>query len=312
MAKLVIAGGTGDLGSAIIRYYYSKSDHEVVVLSRAPHSDTDRLRYVLWDGRSVGDWYHELNAADVVINLAGEIINCRFTTLNRDRIRRSRIDATRVIGEAIQQVLVPPRLWINASGISIYEPSAVTLTESDEPRGTDFLAQVTRDWEEAFLVCHAPNTRKVCLRISSVLMTGRGMLKPLIRLVCFGLGGRIGSGDQYVSWIHEADFAQLVNWVIQRDDVYGVIHACSPNPVRNRDLMTALRRALKQPFGVPNYTWATRFGSFLIGAEADLVLSGRRIVSRRLEAEGFVFTYPEINDAIRNLVNDRNTKSIKE
>lgn len=307
MAKLIIAGGTGWLGSAIIRYY-SNTENEIVVLTRSVRPSGNGVRYMYWDGRSVGDWYQTLDGADAVINLAGESINCRFTTRNKDRIWRSRIDATNAIGEAIHQVLVPPKLWINASGISIYETSDVLRDESDEPRGTDFLARVTRDWEEALQANHTPNTRKVWLRISSVLLANGGMLKPLVRLVRFGLGGRIGTGKQYVSWIHEADLVRLVDWIIEHGNIYGVVHASSPNPVRNKDLMAALRQALNMPFGLPNYAWATRLGGLLIGVDADLVLSGRRIISKRLLADGFIFNYPEINDAIRTLVGKKTQK----
>jgi len=301
MAKIIIAGGTGWLGSAIIRYYLNAA-HELVVLTRTVRPARDGVRYVRWDGCSLGDWYKELDGADTVINLSGESINRRLTTANKDRIWRSRIDTTMVIGEAIQQVLVPPKVWINASGISIYESSDVVRNEGDEPQGEDFLARVTQQWEQALRARHTPNTRNVWLRISAVLFATGGMLKPLVRLVRMGLGGRIGNGNQYVSWIHETDFVRVVDWIINHHDIYGVIHACSPNPVPNRELMKALRHALKMPLGLPNYTWATKIGGLLIGVDADLILSGRRIVSHKLPAGGFVFDYPEINAAIRNLV----------
>lgn len=306
MAKLIISGGTGWLGSAIARHY-AGTNHKIVVLTRQLKSDHDDVRYVYWNGHSLGEWYKELDGADAVINLAGASINCRFTSRNKDNILRSRTETTAVIGEAIQRVVVPPKLWINASGISIYEPSDTIRNERDEPQGNDFLAVVSKEWERAFNAADTPQTRKVLVRISSVLLADKGLLKPLIGLARFGLGGHIGGGDQYISWIHEADFVQLVDWIISRKDIQGVVHASSPNPVKNRNFMKILRQALRIPFGVPNYTWSTKLGGWLIGTEADLVLSGRRVVSATLAESGFVFDYPEINGAIRNLVVKNNS-----
>ena len=304
MAKIIIAGGTGWLGSAIVGYYRGMQ-HDLVVLTRSARPPHDGVRYVQWDGCSMGEWYNEFDGADLVINLTGESINCRFTTVNKDRIWRSRIAATTIIGEAIQRVLVAPKCWINASGISIYGFSEVARDESDDPKGEDFLARVSQAWEEAFQAVHTPNTRKVCLRISPVLFPKKGMLTPLINLVRMGLGGRMGSGQQYVSWIHGVDFVRLIDWVFRNEGVCGVFNACSPNPVQNRELMEVLRSALKMPFGLPNYAWTTRLGSWFIGAEADLILCGQRIVSKRLAEAGFVFEFPVIAGAVRNLIAER-------
>ena len=297
------------LGSAIA-VYFGHAGYDVVVLTRRPGPAKDGVRYVGWDGQSAGDWSSELNGAELVVNLAGASINCRFNKRNKERIMHSRIAATKVISEAVASVSAPPKCWVNASGIAIYGESAIVLDESDTPRGEDFLALVGQEWEQAFWAADTPGTRKVCVRISPVLFAGSGMLVPLMRLVRFGLGGPVGRGDQYVSWIHETDFVRLVDWIFRQKYVDGVINACSPNPVQNKELMRCLRKTMNMPFGLPNYEWATRLGARVIGSEPDLVLSGQRIVSGRLGNAGFAFQYPYIEDAIGNLISqgDKNNQ----
>ena len=298
--KIVIAGGTGALGKLLTDFYRGK-DWDIVILTRSHRPPVGTVRYVMWDGRTLGTWTEELVGAAAVVNLAGRSLNTRFTASKKQEILDSRIQSTTIIGEAIGSSKHPPSVWINAGGISIFGSSTTLKTEADIPDGTGFPAIVSRRWEAAFAAAATPATRKVQLRISAVLLSEGGVLAPLVKLTKLGLGGTIGSGNQYLSWIHERDFVKLVDWSISNQGITGIIHASSPNPVRNRDFMKALRQRLGLPVGLPTPAWAVRIGARLIGTEPELVLSGNRIVSKTLADEGFEFSYPEITDALRTL-----------
>src|SRR5690606_32254845 len=181
----------------------------------------------------------------------GRSIDTRFTVKHKREILESRVMSTEVIGEAVSRCHHPPAVWINAGGISIYPPSTTVFTENDRPEGTDFLAQVSWQWEAAFAKAVTPKTRKVQLRIGAVLLSKGGMLGPLAKLAKLGLGGTVGRGDQYVSWIHERDFVKLIDWLMKNEHISGVIHASSPNPVSNADFMRALRKRVGVPMGIP-------------------------------------------------------------
>lgn len=300
-SKIIIAGGTGALG-ALLSNAYSKQGWEVVVLSRSRASALGNARHVHWNGQTIGGWTAELEGATAVVNLAGRSVDTRFTAKHKREILDSRVMPTSVIGEAVSRCHRPPAVWINAGGISIYAPSAVIHTERDQPEGTDFLAQVSQQWEAAFINAATPMTRKVQLRIGAVLLSEGGMLGPLVKLAKLGLGGTVGRGDQYISWILEGDFIKLVDWLIQNGHISGVVHASGPNPVTNADFMRALRKRIGAPFGVPIPAWAVRLGAWFIGTEPELALDGRRVVSHVLKEAGFQFDFPEIRAALRQLM----------
>jgi len=299
--KIVIAGGTGALGT-LLSNAYSKRGWKVVVLSRSSAGAFGNVRHVRWDGRTIGGWVGELEGATAVVNLAGRSVDTRFTAKHKQEILDSRVLTTTVIGEAISRSRHPPTVWLNAGGISIYEPSATIFTEREEPGGTDFLAQVSQQWEAAFANASTPMTRKTQLRIGAVLLSKGGMLAPLAKLAKLGLGGTVGRGDQYVSWIHERDFVKLIDWLMKNEHISGVIHASSPNPVSNADFMRALRKRVGVPMGIPTPAWAVRLGAWVIGTEPKLALEGRRVVSSVLEKAGFQFDFPEMQGALRNLM----------
>jgi len=299
--RIVVAGGSGALGSLLVDAY-GQAGWKVVVLSRLAARPMGNLRRVAWDGQTLGNWVGELEGATAVVNLVGRSINTRFTARNKQEIRDSRVLSTAAIGDAILRSSDPPKVWINAGGISIYRSSAVLRTEDDSPDGTDFLAQVSRAWEAAFAQAVTPKTRKVQLRIGSVLLSKGGMLAPLVKLAKFGLGGPIGNGDQYISWIHEQDFVKLISWLISDRHLTGIVHSSNPNPVQNKDFMLALRKCLGIPIGLPNREWSTKLGGWIIGTEPELVLSGHRVVSKVLGDEGFRFDFPELGAALHNLI----------
>lgn len=298
--KLIIAGGTGALG-AIITARYLNTETELVILTREAWPNHQNIRYVTWDARTLGTWVNELEGATAVINLVGKSVNCRYTSKNKAEIIRSRVDATAIIGQAIQQAKVPPKVWINAGSAAIFGDAGSKVSVEGAVLGDGFSPDVCKQWEAAFHQYDTPYTKKVFLRIGIVIQSEGGVLKPFINLARLGLGGKIGSGEQYISWIHETDFAKLIDWTILHDNVAGIIHASSPNPVKNKDFMKAIRQAIGVRFGLPNPEWSTRFGAWLIGTEAELVLSGRRVVSKVLDDEGFQFDFPKIQDALRNL-----------
>lgn len=299
--KIIIAGGTGALGT-LLTNAYTEQGWEVVVLSRSGSGAVENARLTHWNGRTIGEWAGELEGATAVVNLVGRPVDTRFTAKHKREILESRVMSTRVIGEAISRSRHPPAVWINAGGISIYQPSAATHTERDRPEGTDFLAQVSQEWEAALANAATPKTRKVQLRMGAVLLSEGGMLGTLVKLAKLGLGGTVGRGDQYVSWIHEHDFVKLVGWLIRRGHTSGAIHASSPNPVTNADFMQALRKRVGAHVGIPTPTWAVRLGAWFIGTEPQLALDGRRVVSHVLEEEGFHFDFPEIQGALHHLM----------
>ncbi|QNF33351.1 TIGR01777 family protein [Adhaeribacter swui] len=300
MQKLVIAGGTGALGSAIIQRYYN-TETKLVILSRTAKPTDNNIRYIAWDAKTLGPWTKELEESTAVINLVGKSVNCRYTEQNKKEIIRSRVDSTLVIGQAIQGLQQKPVVWINAGSAAIFGNSGEEIKQEGSPTGVGFSPNVCKAWERAFASVATPGTRKVFLRIGLVLQSGKGVLKPFANLAKTGFGGRIGSGEQYMTWIHEEDFVNLIDWVINKE-VSGIIHAVSPFPVKNKEFMREIRTALKVPIGFPNPAFLTRFGALFIGTEAELVLSGRRVVSKVLAQEQFIFKFPHIGNSLKQLL----------
>ena len=302
MKKIVIAGGTGFLGQLLSKNFL-KQDFEVVVLTRKHVEDQHGIRYVKWDGRLFGSWTRELEGADVLINLNGKSVDCRYTEANKQAIYDTRIQATYILGEAVKKCQHPPKLWINASSATIYRHSEdQEMDEHDGQIGEGFSVDVCKKWERTFFDFEMPNVRQVALRISIVLGASGGALISLKRLTQFGLGGRQGNGKQYFSWVHEQDFVEVVNWVIHNERATGIYNVASPDPVPNADFMKQLRKALKVPFGLPSPKWLLSIGAWLIGTETELILKSRRVVPTRLREEGFSFQYQYISDAFKSLL----------
>jgi len=299
--KIVIAGGTGALGKSLTDIF---SENEVIVLSRYQKPDKGNVKYVQWDAKTLGSWTEALEGSTAVINLVGKSVNCRYTTHNKEEIISSRVDATNIIGKAIQRLKRPPEVWINAGSAAIFGNSSDVIKDENGSLGEGFSAGVCKLWEKSFNEVHTPQTRKVFLRIGMVLQRDGGVLKPFLNMAKFGLGGRIGSGQQYITWIHDLDFKELVNWVIKEKDVSGVLHVSSPFPVTNQEFMESLRKSIKMPIGLPNPALFIKIGAALIGTEAELVLSGRRVVSTVLNHKGYTFKYPELSMALNELLGE--------
>jgi uncharacterized protein (TIGR01777 family) len=307
--KVVIPGGSGQVGTVLARALH-RDGHAVVVLSRQPR--THPWRVVSWDGTTLGPWANEVDEADVVINLAGRSVNCRYTAARRRQIVDSRVLSTRVVGAAIAQATHPPRVWLQASTATIYahrydapndEASGlIGGHEPDAPRAWDFSIDVAQAWERAFDQAAAPRTRKVTLRSAMTMSPDAGgVFDALLRLVRFGLGGRTGDGRQFVSWVHYEDFIRAIYWLIEHNDVHGVVNVASPCPVPNAEFMNGLREAWGAHVGLPAPRWMLEIGAACIRTETELLLKSRRVVPRRLLEHGFVFSHPAWPEAARDL-----------
>ena len=307
--RIVIPGGSGQVGTILARAFHGEG-HEVVVLSRV--SQVRPWRVVEWDGRTVGAWHSEVDGADAVINLAGRSVNCRYNAANRRDILQSRIESTRVVGEAIARAKRPPRVWLQASTATIYahrydgandERSGVLGgAEANAPSSWRFSIDVARAWERAFDEAATPVTRKVALRSAMTLSPDAGgVFDTLLGLVRRGLGGSAGDGRQYMSWIHYEDFVRAIDWLIERSDIHGIVNVASPNPLPNADFMRTLRQAYGVPFGLAAGNWMLEIGAAVLRTETELVLKSRRVVPQRLIEQGFTFSFPRWDAAAEDL-----------
>ena len=307
--KIVIPGGSGKVGTVLARAFHPQG-HDVVVLSRDPKPAPWRV--LAWDGRTLADWTEEVDGADVVINLAGRSVDCRYTQANRESIRTSRIDSTRVIGEAIAQAPNPPRVWLQASTATIYahrydaaNDEATGLLGGNEPDSPDtwrFSIDVAMAWERALNEANTPKTRKVLMRSAMTMSPDHGgIFDVLLRLVRFGMGGSVGDGRQFVSWIHEKDFVSAVQWLIGHQDLSGPVNLASPNPLPYADFIRILRSAQGVHVGLPATRWMLEIGTFLLRTESELVLKSRRVIPARMLQSGFRFQFPTWPEAAKDL-----------
>lgn len=308
--KFVLAGGSGQLGTVLARAFHVDG-HDVAVLSRAPTSAP--WRSAAWDARTLGPWASELEGADVVINLAGRSVNGRYTPVNRRLIMESRVDSTRVVGQAIARAARPPRVWLQMSTATIYahrfdapNDEATGVIGGSEPGVPDtwrFSIAVAKAWEQALDDADTPATRKVAMRAAMVMSPDRGgVFDTLLTLVRRGLGGRAASGDQYVSWVHDVDFVAAVHWLIAHDELSGAVNIASPNPLPYTEFMLDLRQAAGVPFGLPSTKWMLELVAPLMRTETELVLKSRRVVPGRLLADGFIFSHPDWAESSRDLM----------
>ena len=309
--KIVIPGGSGQAGTILARAFHHQGN-EVVVLSRSRQLRASPWRTVVWDGATLGDWVNELEGAGVVINLAGRSVNCRYTAENRRAILDSRVISTHTVGQAIARSKKPPKVWLQAGTSTIYshrhdasndeESGQIDGSGPDAPVSWLFSGEVAEAWEGALDECEVPFTRKVVLRLSMIMSPDRGgVFATLLGLVRLGLGGTFGSGKQYVSWVHEADFVRAVAWLIDHNEVAGPVNVTSPHPLPNLDFMRGLRRAWGIPFGLPAARWMLEIGGLVLKTEPELILKSRRVVPGRLLDGGFRFEFSEWPQAATDL-----------
>lgn len=308
--RIVLPGGSGQVGAILARHFYAQGDDVVVVARTAKPVP---WKTVPWDGETVGAWTSELDGADLVINLAGRNVNCRYTPENRREIKESRVRSTRLVGEAIGRMAHPPRIWMNASTATIYRHAfdrpmdeitgEIGGKEPNAPSTWAFSIDVATSWEEAFFSSPTPGTRKVALRSAVVMSPDRGgVFDTLLTLARFGLGGTSGSGKQFVSWVHDRDFLRSIDYLIEHDDLDGAVNIASPNPVPNGEFMALLRKAWGTHIGLPAMEWMLEFGAIFLRTETELILKSRRVIPGRLLTHGFKFDFSEWGGAVRDLV----------
>jgi uncharacterized protein (TIGR01777 family) len=302
--KIILAGGSGFLGLSLAQVLIDKG-YQVVILTRGRSQIVDRLKYVHWDGRTAGNWVKEINGSKAVVNFTGKSVDCIYTEKNKREILNSRLDSVNVLHEAIQCCTQPPEVFIQAGSLAIYGDTR-DLCNEDAPHGTGFSVQVCQEWENAFYGQDVPHVRKVLLRIGFALGREGGALEPLKKLTGLNLGGTIGSGQQYISWLHIDDLNQMFVAAIEDDQFHGTYNATGPQPIINREFMKALRTAMGKGWSPPAPSLLVRLGAYVfMRAEPELALTGRNCAPKRLLDQGFIFQYPELNKALEDLIPSR-------
>lgn len=307
--KIILAGGSGQVGTILARAFHNKN-HAVVILSRGAAASP--WRQVHWDAETLGEWAREIDGADVVINLAGRNVNCRYNAENRRAIMDSRVHSTRILGKAIQRAADPPRLWLQSSTATIYahrydapNDEATGILGGKEPYAPStwrFSIDVATAWERAANEIETPHTRKVLLRSAMTMSPDReGVFDVLLGLVRHGLGGTAGDGRQYVSWIHDEDFLRAIFWLIEHPEIDGPVNLAAPQPLPNADFMKTLRNAWGISIGLPAAAWMLELGAIFLRTETELILKSRRVVPGRLLEAGFEFQFPTWDAAARDL-----------
>ncbi|MFD5699726.1 TIGR01777 family oxidoreductase [Streptomyces lasiicapitis] len=306
--KVVIPGGTGQVG-AILTRALTAAGHEVVVLTRRPVRD----REVHWDGRTLGRWAETIDGSDVVINLAGRSVSCRYTPANLQAMMDSRVHSAQVVGEAIAAAARPPEVWLQMSTATVYAhrfdapndeaTGVIGGAEPDVPGYWAYSVKIAKNWEQAQEQAETPHTRKVALRSAMVMSPDRGgVFDVLLRLARLGLGGAVAGGAQYVSWIHDRDFVRAVEFLVDRGDITGPVNLAAPTPLPQRGFMRALRASWGVPVGLPATAWMAEFGALALRTDTELLLKSRRVVPGRLLDEGFAFDFGAWPEAADDLV----------
>lgn len=302
LGRVVLAGGSGYLGGVLADYYRDKAD-EIIILSRSAHASNGKIQWVEWDGRTKGPWTSALEGCDLLINLCGKNVNCRYTEKNKAEIFRSRLEPTKLLGEVVAELRQPPKVWINMASATIFRHA------EDRPQdevhgeiGQGFSVEVCKAWEATFAAATAPSTKKIVLRVAIAFGKKDGVIPRLWRMTRLGFGGKQGNGHQFVSWIHEQDLARMTEWVYLHGKDGGVYNAVAPQVIRNSDLMRLVRKRLHMPFGLPAPSWFLDIGAVIIGTETELILKSRWVYPQRLLDEGFQFTYPDAESALQDIL----------
>lgn len=301
MERIIITAANGFLGDHLCTYF--AETHEVIALVRTLLPNKKNITYVQWDGKTLGDWKSYFEGAKAVINLAGKSVDCRYHEENKRLILQSRLESTKVLGQAIEECKVKPTVWINSASATIYAHSLEKPnSESEHVIGSGFSVDVCQQWEEAFFEFTLADVRQVALRTTIVLGEDGGAFPVMKKMVNFFLGGKQGKGNQMISWIHIDDFTKAVDHVLQHEEINGVINIGSPNPLRNSEFMRKLRSACNRPFGIPAPKWLLKLGARIIKTETELILKSRFIQPEKLINTGFKFSYPTIDGAMNDLV----------
>jgi uncharacterized protein (TIGR01777 family) len=312
--KIILAGGTGFIGQEMTKYF--GKENKIIILTRqVTNEKTNRndynllstedvkdVRYVKWDGKTIGEWMNDLNDSDLIINLAGKSVNCRYNEKNKKEIFDSRTNAVKALGEAIKKCEHPPALWINASSATIYHHAMDR--PQDEYTGEfhdDFSVQVCKRWEKTFYDQQTSQTRKIALRMA-ITLGPVGILIPYFNLLKFGLGGKQASGKQMYSWIHIEDTCRMTEWIYDHEEIDGTYNCSSPNPVTNEEFMKIFRKVTGHVIGLRAYKWMLQIGAPIIGTELELVLKSRWVVPTKILETGFQFKHPLLEEALSDII----------
>ena len=299
--KVIIFGGSGFLGLNLAKALLSRS-YDVTIISRNEPKEQGEWKFVSWDAQTLNTWVEELEDATAFVNLVGRTVDCVKTAENCDAILRSRVDATKLIAKALKELKTPPTVWVQMSTAHRYGDSAEAICDENSTFGYGLAPFVGEKWEEAYTQNIMPNIRQVIVRTSFVLGRSGGALKTMATLTKLGLGGKLGSGKQGMSWIHEEDMNQIFIEAIENENRTGAFIATAPHPVSNEAFMKALRKALEVRVGLPATTWMVQLGAkFIMNTDPDLVLAGRYCVPKFLLDDGFTFAYPTIEEAFNDL-----------
>lgn len=303
--RIVLAGGNGYLGHILTEYYRNLAD-EVIILSRKAKIADGNISTLVWDGATEGEWKQSLDGADLLINLCGKNVNCRYTEKNQTEIIQSRLVPTRLLGAVIESLQNPPELWINITSATIYRHAEDRPQDEETGEiGYGFSIEVCKKWEEIFFQTNTPHTRKIALRMGIVLGQSDGAFPRLLNLVKCGLGGRQGDGAQYISWVHEQDAAKCTEWLMQHEEIEGVVNCTAPEPVKNKDFMASIRNAYGITVGLPSPAWFLDLGAVLIGTETELILKSRWVLPKRLLDNGYTFMFSKAEHAIKDILSIR-------
>jgi len=303
MKKIIIAGGNGFLGNAFVEYLIKNHETEIYILTRKRIENRGNIHYVLWDGENLGDWTNYLEKADVLLNLAGRTVNCRYTEKHKAEIYDSRIKSTYILGEAMRKCLIPPKLWINMSTATIYRD------EYEKPNneitgiiGEGFSVDVATKWEETFFAVPLYSTRKVAIRTAIAFGRKGDVFKIYRKHVKMFLSGKHGHGKEWVSWIHEEDFYRAIMFLIENKELEGVFNLASPNAIRDKDMMNLFRRTMGYKFGLPIKKWMLKIGAFFLRTETELILKSRWVYPGNLLKAGFKFKFNHMEEGLKDLL----------
>jgi uncharacterized protein len=302
--KIVLAGGNGYLGGILANYYKDKAK-EIVILSRHDHEREANIRTVVWDAKTPGHWTAELVNADILVNLCGKNVNCRYTPENKAEIFASRLIPTELLGMVIHNLYEPPKLWINVTSATIYRHAEDRPQDEEAGEiGKGFSVEVCKAWEAAFNKYQTPKTRKITLRMGIVLGRHDGVFPRLLNLVKLGMGGKQGNGNQYVAWVHELDAARCTEWFFDHPELKGVFNCTAPNPIKNDAFMNTIRKTFGALFGLPAPGWLLAIGAKVIGTEPELILKSRWVVPKRLLDSGFEFLFENADEAVKDILSE--------
>jgi uncharacterized protein (TIGR01777 family) len=295
--KIILAGGTGFIG----KYFEEKFielGYEVKIISR-------QECHISWN--NTAGIVEAMENSEMLINLAGRSVDCRYNTKNKEEILKSRTETTKILGHAILECKNPPLLSINSSTATIYRHAEDRpMTEESGEIGSGFSVDVAKKWEHSFFSFNLPKTRQVALRIAIVLGENGGVMTPFKNLVRVGLGGAQGTGNQKFSWIHIEDLFEIILFLKEKEELSGVFNCSSPDPVTNSELMKQFRIAMNRKVGLPSPKWLLTIGSFLIRTETELILKSRWVIPERLEREGYKFKFNKLDMALQHLLKRTN------